>query len=432
MTPLQHPSSYWTAQNIILEARRVGRETNTGLIKIGDGVTPWNELAYYDEINQYTPATQPVANAYTATYKAPLVLGLFPGLPLRVLFATANTGPCTINFNGFGAIPIRKQGTTALSSGDIGAGTLHILIYDGTNFQIQTLYGGTGMVGPGTVNRIPKFTAATTIGDTSTVVEVGGSVGIGTTSPSGRLHSVGAADAGTHFRIDNSVVTNILNVNGRQVGIGVVASSVAALSISVGALGTTTGVRVNGINSGIGYFIPSGSSSMVFADWTTFSSVAAFSPFFLRVQTPLNNTKNHITLDAYTDTSTAPGTGLGGGIVWRLGTIANTVPTADHGRITVAWTSGTTSSHMAFSTFSGTLTEKMRITGTGQIGIGISAPDASAKMQIDSTTQGFLPPRMTNAQRVAIVAPAIGLLVYCTDAVEGLYVNKSTGWTFII
>jgi hypothetical protein len=53
-------------------------------------------------------------------------------------------------------------------------------------------------------------------------------------------------------------------------------------------------------------------------------------------------------------------------------------------------------------------------------------------MQIDSTTQGFLPPRMTNAQRVAIVAPAIGLLVYCTDAVEGLYVNKSTGWTFII
>jgi hypothetical protein len=39
---------------------------------------------------------------------------------------------------------------------------------------------------------------------------------------------------------------------------------------------------------------------------------------------------------------------------------------------------------------------------------------------------------MTNAQRTAIASPAIGLIVYCTDAVEGLYVNKSTGWTFII
>jgi hypothetical protein len=57
---------------------------------------------------------------------------------------------------------------------------------------------------------------------------------------------------------------------------------------------------------------------------------------------------------------------------------------------------------------------------------------ASAKVQIDSTTQGFLPPRMTNAQRTAIASPAVGLMVYCTDAVEGLYVYKSTGWVFVI
>jgi hypothetical protein len=53
-------------------------------------------------------------------------------------------------------------------------------------------------------------------------------------------------------------------------------------------------------------------------------------------------------------------------------------------------------------------------------------------MEIVSTTRGFLPPRMTNAQRLAISSPAVGLIVYCTDSVEGLYVNKSTGWTFII
>ena len=57
--------------------------------------------------------------------------------------------------------------------------------------------------------------------------------------------------------------------------------------------------------------------------------------------------------------------------------------------------------------------------------------NASAIVTLTSTTQGFLPPRMTNAQRGLITTPAIGLMVYCTDAVEGIYVYKSTGWTFV-
>jgi hypothetical protein len=55
----------------------------------------------------------------------------------------------------------------------------------------------------------------------------------------------------------------------------------------------------------------------------------------------------------------------------------------------------------------------------------------SARLQVNSTTQGFLPPRMTNAQRLLISSPSVGLMVYCTDTTEGVYVNKSTGWTFI-
>jgi hypothetical protein len=39
----------------------------------------------------------------------------------------------------------------------------------------------------------------------------------------------------------------------------------------------------------------------------------------------------------------------------------------------------------------------------------------SAKMQVESTTQGFLPPRMTTAQKNAIVTPSAGLVVYDTD-----------------
>jgi len=70
---------------------------------------------------------------------------------------------------------------------------------------------------------------------------------------------------------------------------------------------------------------------------------------------------------------------------------------------------------------------QMNINNTGSY-----TAQASALLQVDSTTKGFLPPRMTNAQRAAIAAPAVGLMVYCTDAVEGLYIYKSTGWTFVI
>jgi len=68
----------------------------------------------------------------------------------------------------------------------------------------------------------------------------------------------------------------------------------------------------------------------------------------------------------------------------------------------------------------------------GNVLIGTTTDVASSKLTVTSTTQGFLPPRMTNAQRLAIATPAVGLIVYCTDVVEGLYINKSTGWTFVI
>ena len=70
---------------------------------------------------------------------------------------------------------------------------------------------------------------------------------------------------------------------------------------------------------------------------------------------------------------------------------------------------------------------------SGSVGIGANTTiNASAILDITSTTKGFLPPRMTNAQRTAIATPAVGLIVYCTDATEGLYIYKSTGWTFVI
>jgi uncharacterized protein (TIGR02145 family) len=52
--------------------------------------------------------------------------------------------------------------------------------------------------------------------------------------------------------------------------------------------------------------------------------------------------------------------------------------------------------------------------GSG-VGIGTNNPNTSAKLDISSSTQGFLPPRMTTNQRDAITSPAIGLVIYNTS-----------------
>jgi hypothetical protein len=46
------------------------------------------------------------------------------------------------------------------------------------------------------------------------------------------------------------------------------------------------------------------------------------------------------------------------------------------------------------------------------VGIGTPVIDPSAKLQVESTVSGLLPPRMTTAQRNAIPSPAEGLVIY--------------------
>lgn len=67
-----------------------------------------------------------------------------------------------------------------------------------------------------------------------------------------------------------------------------------------------------------------------------------------------------------------------------------------------------------------------------QVGIGITNPNASAQLEVNSITKGLLVPRMTYSQRVAISAPATGLLVYQTDAffsyLPGFWYYNGTDW----
>lgn len=70
--------------------------------------------------------------------------------------------------------------------------------------------------------------------------------------------------------------------------------------------------------------------------------------------------------------------------------------------------------------------------GTVANRVGIGTINPQAKLDVVSTTSGFLPPRMTEAQRLAISLPADGLIVYQTDATFGLYIKNTAGWVKLI
>ena len=69
--------------------------------------------------------------------------------------------------------------------------------------------------------------------------------------------------------------------------------------------------------------------------------------------------------------------------------------------------------HIAFENTTGNV---LLGTTSGSVGIGANANiNPSSILHITSTTKGFLPPRMTTAQKTAIATPAAGLVVYDTD-----------------
>jgi hypothetical protein len=64
---------------------------------------------------------------------------------------------------------------------------------------------------------------------------------------------------------------------------------------------------------------------------------------------------------------------------------------------------------------------------TGGLVAGATTMEASAILQADSLTQGFLPPRMTDNDMVNLPSPAAGLVIYNTDLTQ-LCLFNGTGW----
>lgn len=90
-------------------------------------------------------AVEPTSNVYTVSVTAPVSYA--DRLWYVIKFPSANEGSATLNINSLGAKAIKKNTIEDLSAGDIVAGGIYMLAYDGTNFQI---IGGMGSSGGGT------------------------------------------------------------------------------------------------------------------------------------------------------------------------------------------------------------------------------------------------------------------------------------------
>ncbi|MHB1050987.1 MAG: hypothetical protein ACYC09_12980 [Bacteroidota bacterium] len=102
---------------------------SSGTKKIKEG-----NLAQAHEILKYFTDTG-TANAKVITTGLSLT-ALTAGMVFAVEAVAANTGAATLAVDSVGAVTIVKHGADALSSGDIAAGMVFMVQYDGTNFQL--------------------------------------------------------------------------------------------------------------------------------------------------------------------------------------------------------------------------------------------------------------------------------------------------------
>lgn len=67
---------------------------------------------------------------------------------------------------------------------------------------------------------------------------------------------------------------------------------------------------------------------------------------------------------------------------------------------------------------------------TGDLTVGSGSHDSTSALEVISTSKGFLPPRMTTAQRTGISSAATGLLVFDTD-IQKLYSKDVASWRYL-
>lgn len=252
------------------------------------------------------------------------------------------------------------------------------------NASISTIIGGTPVKGSGTTNYVPKFTAASTIGD-SNINDSGTALGFFTATGAYKNTFNG------HVGIYNGSM-DINYTNGNYL-------------FNVRSIGSPWALVVDPSAEAVGVFTRN-PVARLHVDGSGYSGTAGY--FYAQ--------DGQFPLQIY---------GLTRPMIVYAGPTTNLFGL--HNADGDFW-------HINSSSFSGQPVQilygngDLGILGSGCFGANSSGLPviASAVLAANSTTKGFLPPRMTGTQAEAIAAPAEALMVYATDG-SGVTIT-SKGW----
>lgn len=135
--------------------------------------------------------------------------------------AGANTTTSvTLNINGIGAKNITKNGSTALAIGDIASGAMISVIYDGTQFQLQTGVSGVTTFSGGTTGLTPATATKGAITLAGTLATANGGTNLTSFTSGGALYATSTsalttgtlpvASGGTGATTGGAAINNLL------------------------------------------------------------------------------------------------------------------------------------------------------------------------------------------------------------------------------
>ena len=140
-------------------------------------------------------------------------------------------------------------------------------------------------------------------------------------------------------------------------------------------------------------------------------------PYYVKTETDLSGGTNYTIISSNEILSVPYALFSANGTPGPAGPIGLTGETGAQGATgaTGLLSSGTAAGNTTYWNGSQWVVNNSNIFNSGaEVGIGTVNPNTSAKLDVESTTQGFLPPRMTTVQRDAIASPATGLVIFNT------------------